>query len=322
VARQGQKRRDILTDRRADSVQLEVGTARLTLLSGLGGSIGAFTLRDHAILRPTPDEAVATANVRLASCYPLVPYSNRIRDARLAFDGRTFTLVRNFGDSPHSIHGVGWQRPWTVQTTTPRRATLTLDHRATGDDAHAWPWPFRAAQTFDLASDDDSHAALTATLTIENIGEAPFPFGLGWHPFFPRDRSTALQFDASKVWLNNATELPVAHIEAEGDWSFREPRPFGVETLDNVFTGFGGRATLRSDERGIATTIEADSACRCLVVYAPAGRDFAAVEPVTHETDAFNRAAAGASNTGLRVLAPGTAYSCTMRITASIASSP
>ena len=322
MARKGQERRDVLTNRRPASVELAVGAARVTLLPSLGGSIGAFTLGDRAILRPTPDDAISASNVRLASAYPLVPYSNRIRDARLSFAGRTYALTRNFGDSPHSIHGVGWQRPWSVQIATPTRATLALEHRATGEDASAWPWPFRAVQALDLASRDGARAVLTATLTIENTGNSLFPFGLGWHPFFPRDPTATLQFSASAVWQNDATELPVERVDAAGPWSFREPRPFGDTALDNVFTGFDGQATLRSNGRGIVTTIEADSACRCLVVYAPPGRDFVAVEPVTHETDAFNRAAACEANTGMRVLAPGAAYSCTMRITASIASSP
>src|SRR5205823_1299050 len=128
------------------------------------------------ILRPTPDEALASSNVRLASSYPLVPYSNRIRDASLAFGGAHFQLMRNFGDSPHSIHGVGWQRPWTVATATPTRAMLALVHDAKGDEASAWPWPFRAVQTFDLASDRDTRCVLTATLTIENTSDAAFPF--------------------------------------------------------------------------------------------------------------------------------------------------
>jgi aldose 1-epimerase len=64
----------------------------------------------------------------------------------------------------------------------------------------------------------------------------------------------------------------------------------------------------------LTTTLAADCACDRLVVYAPAGRDFIAVEPVTHETDAFNRADGGARATGMRTLRPGQAFSCTMRI--------
>jgi aldose 1-epimerase len=53
------------------------------------------------------------------------------------------------------------------------------------------------------------------------------------------------------------------------------------------------------------------------VVYVPPDRDFFAVEPVTHMTDAFNRAARGERDTGTRHLAPGASRCCTMRIVAS-----
>lgn len=294
-------------------LHLDAGAAHVLLLPGIGGAIGAFSWRDEHVLRPLPDGAIAAADVRRAASYPLVPYSNRIRAAQLDFSGNAYALKRNFGDHPHAIHGVGWQRAWRAGAVSATRAILSLDHDTQDDGDHAWPWPFRATQCFDLAT-GPRHATLTATLTIQNIGPASFPFGLGWHPFFPRDATTNVSFAADAVWINDTTQLPQQHIRATGSWDFASPRPFGAETIDNVFCGWAGTATLRSPARGIVTRIDADSACRWLVVYAPAGRDFVALEPVTHETDAFNRHAAGETQTGTRVLAPGAAFSCTMRI--------
>ena len=307
MARESQKRRDRLTTDSISTLQLTAGAARVALLPALGGSIGGFVLGDRPILRETPDEAVADSNVRLSSCYPLVPYSNRIREARLTFGQRTFALIRNFGDSPHAIHGVGWQRHWQVETATPTRATLSLHHDARGDEAASWPWPFRATQTFDLACANESFASLTVTLTIRNTGDSAFPFGLGWHPFFPRDPSTTLQFAATDVWINDETALPIERVAAQGRWAFHETRPVGDATIDNVFVGWNGRTILQSVQRGVRATIEADSSCNCFVVYAPAGRDFVALEPVSHETDAFNRAEMGAIRTGMRLLGSRTA---------------
>ena len=297
----------------AQSIDLVAGAAHVVLLPALGGSIRRFTIDERAILRPMPDDAIAARNVRLTGCFPLVPYSNRIRNASLTFCNRQYVLARNFGDHPHAIHGVGWQREWTVQCASTTSATLALDHH---DDASAWPWPFRALQTFDVAARDDAHVMLTVTLTIENTGGEAFPFGLGWHPYFPRDASTALQFAADGVWINDATGIPVEHIAAEEKWSLKQPRRFGGSTIDNVFTQWNGRATLSSMQSRLVTTIEADSSCNRLVVYVPEGRDFVAIEPATHDTDAFNRAAAGAQHTGMRMLAPGASYSCTIRIAA------
>ena len=295
------------------SVELAAGSARVALLPATGGAIASFTWRGRDVLRPMPADARHPGNVRLAACYPLVPYSNRIRDARLQFEGVTHPLARNFGEHPHSIHGVGWQQAWRVLHPSPSTAVTTYTHTAGGDDARAWPWPFTAMQAHDLAA-DDARACLTLTLTIANTGDAPFPFGLGWHPFFPRDASTTLRFDARDVWLNGATQLPIEQAVAQGPWSFSTARDPGTATIDNLFAGWRGVATLDSPERQLTTTIAADRACNRVVVYAPAGRDFLAVEPVSHETDAFNRAAEGASGTGMRVLRPGDAFSCTMRI--------
>lgn len=295
------------------TLELCAGDARVALVPAIGGAIAAFALDGRDAMRPMPASAIAPGNVREAAAYPLVPYSNRIRDARLAFAGRTYALARNFGDHPHAIHGVGWQRAWQVTSRASHAATLALHHRAQGDDARAWPWRFSATQSFGLVAHGDG-ATLAVTMTIRNDDDAPFPFGLGWHPYFPRDTATTLAFAAGGMWRNDATLLPVEHVAVPRQWDFSAARPIGDAPLDNVFTGWQGEATIAEPQRGLATRLAADSACRYVVVYAPAGRDFVAVEPVTHETDAFNRAAAGATGTGMRVLPPGAAFSCTMRI--------
>ena len=296
-------------------IELSLGRARVRIAPGLGGAIMSYTWAAHPVLRPTPEAALEAGNVRLAACYPLVPYSNRIRDARLRFAGRNHPLARNFGDHPHSIHGVGWQRAWSIVEATRSTARLELAHARS--DAGAWPWAFRATETFELVADGASPCALLGvTLTLENVDRAPFPFGLGWHPFLPRDARTLIQFGADGVWQNDVTELPMRHVEVPSRWRFDRPRTLDGATLDNVFTGWDGSVAVIDRTTGIRTTITADRACRFLVVYAPRDAAFIALEPVTHETDAFNRAADGAMSTGLRTLPPGAAFSCTMRIAA------
>jgi aldose 1-epimerase len=103
-------------------------------------------------------------------------------------------------------------------------------------------------------------------------------------------------------------------------WNFETPRPIGATTLDNCFTGWRPPATVRWPARELTAKIAADRACDYLVVFVPSeksdGRSFFAVEPVTHMTDAFNRASED-RDTGTRVLAPGASFSCTMSISVS-----
>jgi aldose 1-epimerase len=294
-----------------DTLELATPTASLRIAPTIGGALTAFTVGGVPILRDSSDTALR--DVLSTACYPLVPYSNRIADATLRFAGRTWRLARNFGDSPHAIHGVGWQRAWRVVEVSAAHARLALDHDPGCDGAAAWPWRFRAMLSYRL-HERDGHVLSTCTLGLRNTGSDMFPFGLGFHPFFPRHATTTLGFTADAVWRNDASQLPREKMAIPGAWRFAAPRPLDGVTLDNVFSGFRGDATI-DDDRAMRR-IEADRALAFVVVYVPADGGAFAVEPVTHETDAFNRAAAGADATGMRMLAPGDAFSCTMRVAA------
>ena len=297
------------------TLTLVAGEAIAKIVPDVGGAIASFRWRGRDILRPTPPDALAGGDVRRLACYPLVPYSNRIANATLRHGGRDHALARNFGDSPHAIHGVGWQRAWTTVAATSTNAQIALSHDAVGDHALAWPWPFRAMQTFALRADDRG-AMLSARLAIGNTGAEAFPFGLGWHPFFPKPAGTTLAFDATRVWLNDVTQLPVERVAVPAEWQYASARPLGDVALDHVFEPSTGTATIAWPNAGLAVAIDADSALGRRIVYVPAGRDFLAFEPATHMTDAFNRAARGQAETGARLLPPGAAFSCTMRLNA------
>src|SRR5512144_2694183 len=103
---------------------LRTGCAELEVVPAIGGGVARFTVAGIDVVRAATDQAIAAGDVRALACYPLVPYSNRIDNARLAVGGRACALSRNFGAHPHAIHGVGWQRPWRVVPGDARRLLL------------------------------------------------------------------------------------------------------------------------------------------------------------------------------------------------------
>ena len=297
----------------AASVELRNASARVVLAPEAGGSIASYDWNGNPILRPTGATAFASGDARDFASYPLVPFSNRVADAKLHWRGAAYPLPRYLAGHPHAIHGNGWQRPWSVVEQTSDRATIELQHDAGGAHKIEWPFPYRARQTFSLEEN-----ALTLTMTIENTGTEAFPFGLGWHPFFPRNEATLLSFHCERVWQTDPTQLPTRNEPVPRVWDFSAPRAIGDTVLDHCFAGWKSPATLSWPDRGVAVSIAADPACRHLVVYVPRGADYLAVEPVTHMTDAFNRADAGEPGTGTRVLAPAENFSCTMRISVAV----
>lgn len=294
------------------TLELRAGAARMILAPEIGGAIAAYEWNGEPLLRPTPEAALLAGDVRRFSSYPLLPFSNRIASARLHWNQAVYPLRRFLAEEPHAIHGNGWRRAWDIVEHTAARVILELVHTATGQSATEWPFAYRARQTFELATD-----AFALTLSIANTGEAMFPFGLGWHPFFPRNAVTALRFAADGVWHTDPTLLPTGLDPVPAVWDFETSRPIAATTLDNCFAGWQPPATIAWPDRRLSVAISADPACEHLVVFVPPDSDFLAVEPVTHMTNAFNLAAAGAPATGTRLLAPGDTFSCTMRISVS-----
>lgn len=301
------------------TISLDGIDAHVEIAPDVGGAIAAFRWRDGDVLRPASDAARSSRDVRDFASYPLVPHSNRIADSRLYTpDGATHVLARNLGDHPHRIHGVGWQHAWSLDEATPSHARLSFAHDPGGDGAGTWPFAFESAQSFTLLATPRS-ATLTMTLSIRNVDTRAFPFGLGWHPFFPRDASTILGFRAEAMWHVDDTRLPTVRKAVPITEAFDPPRAIADAALDNVFTGWTGSACVDWPASKRRAVVEADRSCAFLVVYSPPGRDFIALEPVTHMTDAFNRDARGERETGTRYLQPGESRCCTMRIVATIA---
>lgn len=249
-------------------------------------------------MRETPEEALPNGLVRLTSSYPLIPYSNRIANGRFVFNGTEHNLALNFGDHPHSIHGNAWQKPWEVLEADHTHCRLLLVHRPDGDEALGWPFAYRAEQAFDLDPD-----GLALTLTLTNEDDRPMPAGLGLHPFFPKRPGACLQFAAEGVYRSGADSLPVESTPVPAEWDYRELRDLGEPRLDNCFRGWNGMARIVYSQEKIGLCIQADPLFGHLVVYVPEGRNFFAVEPVSHVNNAVNRP--DLIDHGLKVLQPG-----------------
>ena len=89
----------------------------------------------------------------------------------------------------------------------------------------------------------------------------------------------------------------------------------GAVSLDSHFGGFGGSARIEWPEWRASLQLEVAGPFGWLVVYSPPGNDFFCAEPVTNSIDAFNLAAAGRTDTGMIVLAPGAVAQGAMTLT-------
>lgn len=279
------------------AIELCCDTFRCEIAPGLGGSVAGLWLNDIPVLRSTPAQTLTSA--RQAGSYALVPFSNRTAHATLKWAGTSHPVVRNSADEPHSIHGVGWQRPWTVLEAEPHFALLSYEHKPD----EAWPFAFDTSQAFRLSASE-----LELTLSITNQSAVAAPVGLGWHPCFVKRERSRIFFEAAGRWEMSADNLPAHRVAAQGldaDCTLLD--------VDHCFDGWSGVVHLRDDK--LHTRISSN--LNRLVVYSHATHDFVAIEPVSHVTNAVNLmtiTGASAEALGVRVLQPGESMSAGMSI--------
>ena len=274
------------------SFELHAGALRLALRPDLGGAIAGLWHRDTPILRST--EPVALAGARQAACYPLVPYSNRLGYRHFRWKGAEYTTQPNFDDSAHSLHGVGWMRPWEIVSSSAVDVVLGLRHAGDAD----WPFAFEARQYFTLTPQ-----AMTVQMVFTNNAAVAQPVGLGWHPYFPKRERSRLHIELSDRWDADVAQLPVRKVAQPGIDSDVSHLDF-----DNCFEGWRGPARIR-DER---FSLQLTSSLPYLVVFTPQQRDYFCVEPVSHVSNAIHMADPAAH--GMKTVAPGESIDAAMTL--------
>ena len=250
--------------------ELHAGALRLALRPDLGGCIAGFWHRDTPILRSHEPNTLASS--RPSGSFPLVPYSNRLGYRRFRWKGHDHTTAANFGDHPHSVHGVGWQRPWEIVSSNALEVVLRCKHAPDAD----WPFAFEARQYFTLTPQ-----SLHIEMTFTNLAEIAQPVGLGWHPYFPKRARSRLHIELSDRWDTDAVQLPVRKVAQPGIDSDVAHLAF-----DHCFEGWRGAARIRDERFSLQLTSSLDR----LVVFTPQEKDYFCVEPVSHVNNAIHMA--------------------------------
>jgi len=237
-------------------------------------------------------------------CYPLLPFSNRIRDGRFQWGGREVRLAPHPGQ-PHAMHGLAHARAWEVEQLSASSIVLGLRYVPQVDN---WPWPFTATQTLLL-----SPTGLDAVMTLRNDGDTSMPAGGGFHPYIARTPGTRVQFDAATMWPTDAGEVAIRREPVTAREDFRAPRALPDAGLSVYYSDWRQQAVVAYED-GATLTLTADDPLDHFILHAPPGQPYVCLEPISHVADAINLAEQGWEGTGLRVLEPGETLSLRMQL--------
>ena len=256
----------------------------------------------HDFMRPTPFEHQHEP-LNCAS-YLLVPWSNRIRDAKFRFGGHEYQLQPSFADGT-AIHGVGRHYAWRVVDADTTHIRLEFDSR--DYEKVNFPFTFRSWVEYTLDGSD-----FRTRLGVQNVDNQAMPAGFGTHPMLQRsltdiDDTLALELPFTKAYpLVDC--LPVgAPVPVPAALDYRQLRRAGDVFVDDCMTGrnMAQQIMLKYSKSSVKIVHWLDFIYTHLVMYMPVGQSFIALEPVTNANDGFNLAASGAMDHGVFVLAPG-----------------
>ncbi|QWA10611.1 aldose 1-epimerase [Sodalis ligni] len=251
------------------------------------------------ILRPTINPLAPPGECAL---FPMLPMANRVEGNAFHWRGKRISLPSSPYDERFFLHGDGWLRPWTLEQRQPDSVTLAL--------ASVLPGVCRydARLRYQLQG-----GTLLATLGITNTDDQPFPFGLGFHPFFTKTPAMTLWFEGNGYWPEREHHLPAPWRDTlPAGWNFSSPRVPGDKWINNAFSGWPGRAALHDALDGSIVTLS--SSADILMVYQPDGSDFICLEPQTHPVNAHRQPGLP----GLAILEPGESVTLAMQISRTV----
>jgi aldose 1-epimerase len=240
----------------------------------------------------------------------LMPWPNRVGDARYDFGGATHQLPLSEPAKGNALHGLAHWVPWTVAAHDPDRVVLRYELAAqTG-----YPWPLDLEVDYRLGDD-----GLTVTLVATNVGSEAAPYATGLHPYLTVGR----RVDECLLTLPASTRCPMderGHPSpaepVDGTvYDYREPRPVGDIVLDHPYGGVadGATASLRDPDTGREVRVTVHDGLGWLHVFtgdtiAGREREALAIEPTSGPPDAFR------SGVDLVVLAPGETHQASFTI--------
>jgi aldose 1-epimerase len=285
---------------------LVAGALRAVVLPSQGMLCCSLQHAGVELLREVDDLETRAQSGRPAGIPLLYPWANRLECPHFSVLGRAVALDLASPDlltdeNGLPLHGVPWSRlPWTVVAAD---AASIQAHLAWDTRALLAVFPFSHDLRLQLRLDPHG---LTFDTQVHARADA-VPVAFGFHPYF----GLAGPRSAWQLGLPSLTALALdARMLPTGERRALAARraALGTRSFDHAFALCGPAAEITLDDGTTEIGVLLLQGYRALQVYAPAERDFIAIEPMTAVTNALVR------RRELPVVAPGDSWRALWRV--------
>jgi aldose 1-epimerase len=266
------------------------GASKAQISLNEGGRLSNLVFEDTQVLA---DFDASTYENNYASSI-LFPFVNRIKDGKYTFNNSKYKLNCNEVDKNNALHGLVYNKTFacTKKALTLNDASVTLQYKDFGKH-QGFPFKFNIELIYTL-----NKKGIIVSVNIINKDEKPFPFSLGWHPYFYSKNlyNSTLSFRSNKKYVFDNQQI----ISGTTDLNIEMPFQLKTVTLDDCYP-------LKTNEIDFLTpeysfNIASTSKENFLQLYTPEVRNVIAIEPMTGAVDNFN------NKIGLQTLQPNETY--------------
>ena len=215
----------------------------------------------------------------------LAPWANRLSRWSYEASGVAVDLqglpVHTDGNG-HPMHGtMGAQPGWEIVDLHGGALRARFDFAARADLLASFPFPHEIV--VDVGVDGGSLSVIT---TVRATGDRAVPVCFGWHPYLRLPRaprpSWRVRLPDRRHLALDGDGLPTGESGEEAD----EWLTLGGASFDDLYA-LGEDRTLVLDGGGRSVTVELDGGYPYAQLFAPAGKRFCCLEPMTAPTDAL-----------------------------------
>lgn len=295
------------TDHLLNHIHIQNKHLSARIYPNLGGSIQELLVDKVQIIDGINDDQSGLddyANTYKSSI--LFPFPNRIEDGTYEFMGVKLELPINEPAVNNAIHGLVYNKEFTVTLTESdeKKARVVLTYKSNGSTP-GFPFPFELKLTYEI----EAKGSLILTFDLVNLGSIPFPYGMGWHPYFMAEQLEVneLSFRSKDYYACDKRSLPVKTLSSTLPSSFK----MEDKTFDDAYSLHKSEVEFKSEIYTLKLDFDYTEE-NYLQIYTPPHRKSMAIEPMTCVANSFN------NKIGFKELLPGESDSWTIYMSVAI----
>lgn len=223
----------------------------------------------------------------------LFPFVSRVENGKYRFLGEDYQLERK-SNNTSALHGLVYNKTFKVVEVEEQKtycsATLSYFENKLNE---GFPFQYHFSVNYTLSENQ-----LQIKITAKNNDSKPFPFTLGWHPYFSSSNlnESFVTFNSNKKAVFNDDLIAKDFIEVNQKGVFALKN----KSLDDCFFLTDNQVDFSTPEYQVK--INSDKTENYLQMYTPPNKNIIAIEPMTGISNSFN------NKVGLQVLQPNETY--------------